>query len=111
MDSASLNTAPRDQGQEIEMIKAGQTIEVQVADYCELTIRRPNGETEVVRANGFTALNDQRFARVKTETAKAGRGDVLSYRNVTKAATYTTTEADAATDSTARIEKTMAYGE
>jgi hypothetical protein len=111
MDSALLTTAPRDQGQEFEMIKAGQKIEVQVPDYCELTVLRPNGEIEVVRANGFTALNDQRFARIKLETAKAGRGEVLSYRNVTKTAAYTTTEADAATDSTARIEKTMRYGE
>lgn len=93
------------------MIKAGQKIEVQVPDYCELTVRRPNGEIEVVRGNGFTALNDKLFARVKTESAKAGRGELLSYRNVTKAASYTTTEADAATDSTARIEKTMRYGE
>lgn len=84
---------------------------VQVADYCEVTVRRPNGLVETVRMDKFRGLNEKQFALVKEANRKAGRGEVLSYKNYIKPASYTMTAADHATDSTARIERAMRCGE
>jgi hypothetical protein len=55
-------------------IKEGQTI---------LTIRRPGGAIETVDVySRFGHITDATFNRIKTETAKAGRGTVLSYENI-----------------------------
>ena len=64
--------------------------------HVELTVRRPNGTVEVVRADKLGEfINDKVFASVVAQTKAAGRGDVLSYTNVT--ATHTETDAQYAT--------------
>ena len=93
-------------------IKTGQEIAVMIADYCELDVARPNGTVDTIRnPNGIRELNDVLFARFVRATAAAGKGKVLAYRNIKKAATYTVSAADAATDSSARIERAMRAGE
>ena len=54
---------------------------------------------------------DKQLALAKESNRKAGRREVLSYKNYTKPASDTTTAADHATDSTARIERAMRCGE
>lgn len=49
-----------------------------------LTIRRPNGITETVKMDRFGTLTPALFARIKAETKKAGRGDVLSWEQLTR---------------------------
>ncbi len=62
---------------------------VTIPSHCELTIIRPNGFTEIVDYTVATkgqvrTMRDKEFAVIKAATAKAGRGDVVSYRNITK---------------------------
>jgi hypothetical protein len=45
-----------------------------------LTIKRPNGVIETVKTN-YTHINDILFAQIKTATAAAGKGEVLSCNN------------------------------
>ena len=52
-----------------------------------LTVRRPNGEIETV--NYPHPVNAKTFAAIKAATAKAGRGEVLSYQSVTEVAEMT----------------------
>jgi hypothetical protein len=94
---------------EPEMIKAGQTTEVQVDDGFELTIRRPDGtvETKLAEIPGFRACNPQLFARIKAATKAAGKGEVLSYRNLTKAAVYIYTVADEINAGESRVQRAM----
>lgn len=92
-------------------MQANDKISVQVWAGTELTIRRPDGSVEVVRNDKLGKINDVVFAKVRAATKAAGRGDVLSYRNLTKDAAYTVTQADVDTDTAARIERTMAAGE
>lgn len=93
------------------MINEGQIKNVMVADFAEVTINRPTGLVEVVKLPNIRELNPALFARIVRETKAAGRGDVVAYRNVKKATTYTVTAADAATDRTAHIEHMMRAGE
>ncbi len=91
---------------------AGDTINTMIADYCELDIQRAGGMVETIRnPNSYRELNDALFARFAKATAAAGKGKVLAYRNIKKVASYVFTAADAATDSTARIERAMRAGE
>lgn len=92
-------------------IKAGQQINVMVADYAEITVRRPNGSVETIKHPTGKEITGPMFEAAKKATKAAGRGELISYRNVKKAATYTVTAADAATDSTAQIERLMTAGE
>lgn len=54
----------------------------------EVTIRRPTGETEVldmtgrINAAGYSAMTDVLFEASKKATRQAGKGELLSYRNV-----------------------------
>lgn len=57
---------------------------LEIADYVEITIRRPGGEIEMVRHPSLPALNDAAFARIAEATKAAGRGEALSYQNFTK---------------------------
>lgn len=57
---------------------------LKMASHVELTIRRPDGNIEVVRHPKFAAINDQIFAQLVSATKAAGRGDILSYANITK---------------------------
>ena len=89
-------------------IKAGQKIKVQVQNGCEIVINRPDGTVDVVaNPGGFRELNPVIFARIKAAAKTVGRGDVVSYKNHKKDAVYVVTAADAATDSTAQINKLM----
>lgn len=93
-------------------IKSGQSINVMVSDGCEITIHRPNGTIEVLKnPGGYREMNNIIFAKIKTSTKAAGRGDVVSFKNLKKPAVYTVTDADAATDSSAQISRIMSAGE
>ncbi len=93
-------------------IKAGQIKTVTVNDGCEISIRRPNGEIEVIsNPAGIREMNKIFFAKIVSATKSAGKGDVLTYTNKTKVVEYTVTEADAATDSSAQIERIMQAGD
>jgi hypothetical protein len=59
---------------------------------CEITIRRPNGETETVVWPHHVRLTADMFRTIAAQTAAAGRGEVLSYTNI--APTYQMTEAE-----------------
>ena len=48
----------------------------------ELTIKRENGKIEKVVTEQFGEIDEVIFDRIKKETAKAGRGEVLEYRNI-----------------------------
>lgn len=50
----------------------------------ELTIRRPDGTTEVKVVTHWSSMDDRLFSRIREETRKAGRGECLSYRNLTE---------------------------
>ena len=93
-------------------IKAGQINVVVVSDGCEVSIRRPNGEIEVVsNPAGIREMNKILFAKIVAANKAAGKGSVLSYINKTKKVEYVVSAADAATDSTAKIERLMRAGE
>ena len=84
---------------------------VQIPSHVMLTVIRPNGVTETVRHPTFTEISEKTFKAAQAATAKAGRGQLISYENVKKEAKYTMTAADLATQSTEKIEKMMAFGE
>jgi hypothetical protein len=93
-------------------IKAGQQIHVMVQDGCAITINRPDGAVDVVKnPAGIHEMNPVLFARIRKATKAAGRGDVVKFENFKKPATYTVTDADAATDSSAQIERILKAGE
>lgn len=93
-------------------IKAGQQIKVLVSDGCEISITRPDGTVDVVsNPAGIREMNKILFAKIKAATKAAGRGDVTSFVNKTKPATYTVSASDAAVDSTAQVERIMQAGE
>ena len=53
--------------------------------YPIITVRRPNGITETISvAAKLRYITDDLFETIKTATAKAGRGEVLSYSNTAK---------------------------
>lgn len=94
------------------MIKAGQQIKVMIADRCEVIVNRQDGTVETLtNPGGIREMNDLLFARAKSATKAAGRGDLISYKNIKKESIYHATEADAATDSTYHIECMMSAGE
>lgn len=92
--------------------KAGQQINVEVPSHVMIEVRRQNGQVETVRMPApWTQLTAQQFAKIQKDTKAAGRGDVLSYTNVKKLASYTFSAADEATQSTTSIERQMRAGE
>lgn len=59
----------------------------------ELDIRRPDGTTETVDVSErFMHLNDILIDKIRTATRNAGRGEVISYRNIE--AVFETEESD-----------------
>jgi len=60
----------------------------------DLTIKRPSGATETVRHPTAMRMNDNLFAQIKAQTKAAGRGDVISYKNITETREVVLTEAD-----------------
>jgi len=59
-------------------------IKVQIPMKSLITIKRPNGDLEVVTAPGTKTLNDRLFSRIAEATKRAGRGECISYRNITE---------------------------
>ncbi len=93
-------------------IKAGQAINVMVPDGCAITINRPDGTVDVVKNPcGVREMNAALFAKIKAATKAAGKGDAVKFENLKKPAVYTVSEADAATDHTAHINRVMRAGE
>ena len=85
---------------------------ITVPSHVELTVVRPNGSTEVVKHPSFTEISESTFKKMQEATKKAGKGNLVAYKNCKKeVADYVMSAADKATDSTSRIEKMMAYGE
>lgn len=80
-------------------------IAVQVADYCELTIRRPGGDVEIVKSSQVKSMSPALLARMNRDMAKAGRGQVLSYKNITKTAYVTMTDADLADAASEKVQR------
>ena len=80
-------------------------IAVQVADYCELTIRRPGGDVEIVKSSQVKSMSPALLARMNRDMAKAGRGQVLSYKNITKTAYVTMTDADLADEASEKVQR------
>lgn len=58
---------------------------VQVPSHVEIDIRRPAGNIETVTLPGRTQIVAREFSAMKDATAKAGRGECIAYRNITKA--------------------------
>lgn len=57
---------------------------LEIADRLELDIRRPSGSVETVVHPTLKTITARNFADIKAATAKAGRGEVLAYRCITK---------------------------
>jgi len=55
-----------------------------VPSHVEITVRRPDGQVETVQVPNSREWSQRDFAGCKQATANAGRGEVLSYRNVTE---------------------------
>lgn len=63
--------------------------------YATITVKRPEGSVETITVKSFDRLNDILFSKIQKATKEAGKGDVLSYKNVN--ATYETEKADYST--------------
>lgn len=57
---------------------------IEIPSHLEIDVRRPNGDVETIRHPTMRSLTKQQFAAMQQQTRAAGRGEVLSYRNVTK---------------------------
>ena len=57
---------------------------IEVLSHVEMDIRRPNGKVETVTRHDISVFSDRDFSLIKAATAKAGRGECLAYRCVTK---------------------------
>jgi hypothetical protein len=55
-----------------------------VPSHLEITIRRPSGGIETITHPKFRTISDKDFRDIKAATLAAGRGECLSYVNVTK---------------------------
>jgi len=53
-----------------------------MTDKLEVTVKRPNGEIEVVIHPTLTRLTDTMFEQCKKATKDAGKGDLLSYKTI-----------------------------
>lgn len=51
-------------------------------NYCEVTVRRPNGKTETIIHPKVDVMTSALWAQMAAQMSKAGRGECLSYRNV-----------------------------
>ncbi len=59
---------------------------IEIHSHTEITVRRPNGEIEVVTKDSFQPWGKRQFDVAKKATAEAGRGELVSYTNITKMA-------------------------
>ena len=51
--------------------------------YCEVTVRRPNGQIETGIHPKVNVMTPALWAQMAAQMTKAGRGECLSYRNIT----------------------------
>jgi hypothetical protein len=77
----------------------------------ELTVVRPNGVTETVRHPTLKRLDDALFKQMAIATKKAGKGELISYKNLTITKKAKITEADVADKRSEAVEREMTrYG-
>jgi hypothetical protein len=76
------------------MNAAANTFEV--PSHLEIDVRRPNGVVETVIHPQYKQWAPKDFAAFCVAMKKAGKGEGVAYRNVTKLATYTMSAADKA---------------
>lgn len=55
-----------------------------IPSHCEVTIRRPNGEISTIRHPKITTMIPKLWEQMKEAMKMAGRGECISYKNVTK---------------------------
>ena len=61
----------------------------------EIDITRPDGTVETVDVSArYHRMNDVAFDQIKKATKAAGRGEVISYRNIKETMEYKLTEGD-----------------
>ena len=68
----------------------------EVPSHLEIDIRRPDGSVETVTHPKLKQWLPKDFAAFNAAMKKAGKGEGIAYRNVTKLATYTMSAADKA---------------
>lgn len=88
-----------------------KTIKVQLRDHLLLTVVRPNGTTEIVKHPTIKYVTEREFAEIKRMTKAAGRGDVISYKNVMRDDVLVLTDADIVGMESDKLANMMAYGE
>ena len=64
---------------------------ITIPSHCMVTIRRPNGNTETINYTEATkgqvyTMSEKTLAMVNKLMADAGRGQIISYENITKTA-------------------------
>lgn len=57
---------------------------VTIPSHCMVTVRRPDGTVETIRHPKITTMIPKLWAEMKKAMAAAGRGECISYENVTK---------------------------
>jgi hypothetical protein len=65
---------------------------INIPSHVEIDVRRPDGTIETVKPRHpmnpsaqMTMMSEREFQAMKKATAAAGRGELIAYRNVTKA--------------------------
>lgn len=91
------------------IMKNTQTVEYTVPAGVELTVTRPNGETQTLTHPTLKSITDIQFAQIQRDTKTAGRGTVTSYRNIkqTKTKVIKLSEADKSVMSSERVKSAM----
>lgn len=79
----STYCAPLAYTHQMRIISPMTTKYLTVPSHLELTILRPNGVTETIRHPQWKQISDSDFGKIRSATRAAGRGEVLSYSNVT----------------------------
>jgi len=59
-------------------------MKVQVTSHIEIDVRRPTGLVETIVKADMVTISRSDFAKIKEATRKAGRGECIAYRIVTK---------------------------
>ena len=57
---------------------------ISIPSHLEIDIRRPSGVVETIVHPTLQVINARNFSEIKAATAKAGRGECLAYRCITK---------------------------
>jgi len=77
----------------------------------QVDIKRPNGNIDTVDVSSmYNALNPITFAKIKTDTMNAGRGEPLRYRNIDNTEEYALTDLDRVDQDYSKIIKMQSRG-